>query len=373
MGQRNVNTAPGIRWHTDISAALSCTGAPFAEHPADDVFYTWDWFNNLNCHGVSKEHRPLIATLVQPDGAVICLPLLRRQRGMSALYGPVTGALSTYYSSLFGPIGRAEDCTVDTLRYVVKSLRKTANGANVIDLQPVASDGHFCRSMTEALRTQGYWTDSFFCFGNWYEHIKGRSFDEYYTIVPSRIQNTIRRARKKFESTEGWRLDIVTEAGPALDDALTSFQRVYAKSWKVPEPFPEFMPNLIRSAAARGWLRLGVVKLGETPIAAQLWLVHGGKASIYKLAYDEDFKKLSAGSVLTADLMRHVIDVDQVVEIDYLTGDDPYKADWMTQRRERHGIVAFYPWSIQGLLSAAKHFGAKWWRQKSLARPPNTA
>ena len=34
-------------------------------------------------------------------------------------------------------------------------------------------------------------------------------------------------------------------------------------------------------------------------------------------------------------LMRHVIDVDQVREVDFGSGDDAYKKDWMSDRRER--------------------------------------
>ena len=41
--------------------------------------------------------------------------------------------------------------------------------------------------------------------------------------------------------------------------------------------------------------------------------------------------------------MQHVIDTDHVEEVDYLTGDDAYKQDWMSHRRERIGLVAFNP------------------------------
>ena len=34
-------------------------------------------------------------------------------------------------------------------------------------------------------------------------------------------------------------------------------------------------------------------------------------------------------------LMEYVIDTDKVDEIDFLTGNDRYKQDWMSERRER--------------------------------------
>ena len=39
--------------------------------------------------------------------------------------------------------------------------------------------------------------------------------------------------------------------------------------------------------------------------------------------------------------MEHVIDTDKVHDVDYLTGDDAYKKDWMPDRRERWGIAVF--------------------------------
>ena len=36
--------------------------------------------------------------------------------------------------------------------------------------------------------------------------------------------------------------------------------------------------------------------------------------------------------------MEHVIDTDQVEEIDFLTGNEAYKQDWMSDRRERFAL-----------------------------------
>jgi CelD/BcsL family acetyltransferase involved in cellulose biosynthesis len=91
-------------------------------------------------------------------------------------------------------------------------------------------------------------------------------------------------------------------------------------------------------------------------MAAQIWLVCAGTAYIIKLAYHQSYAKYSAGSVLTAHLMRHVVDVDKVMEIDYLIGDDAYKRDWTPLRRERHGIIAFNLHTIRGCLAAVRHF-----------------
>ena len=46
------------------------------------------------------------------------------------------------------------------------------------------------------------------------------------------------------------------------------------------------------------------------------------------------------GSVLSAALFRHVIDLDRVSLVDFGTGDDPYKHDWMEAVRPRYTLDA---------------------------------
>jgi hypothetical protein len=187
-------------------------------------------------------------------------------------------------------------------------------------------------------------------------------YASYWAQRPSVLRNSVERGRRRLSKSGAWRIDIHTEQTSTLGAAIDAYERVYNQSWKVPEPHPNFIPGLIRMAAGQGWLRLGVLWLEHEPIAAQLWLVAGGKAKFFKLAYVQGREKLSAGSVLTAALMQRVRDVDGVAEVDYLSGDDSYKADWMASRRERIGLVALDVRRARGLTAAIRHFGGRWRR-----------
>jgi CelD/BcsL family acetyltransferase involved in cellulose biosynthesis len=122
------------------------------------------------------------------------------------------------------------------------------------------------------------------------------------------------------------------------------------------------MPGLIRAAARSGVLRLGVAWLGEVPVAAQVWMVAGGRADIYKLAHDEAHKETSPGSLLTAMLMRHAFEQDRVRVVDYLSGDDGYKRLWMSEVHERTGLVAHRLRTVRGLAGAAREAAGQWLR-----------
>ena len=48
--------------------------------------------------------------------------------------------------------------------------------------------------------------------------------------------------------------------------------------------------------------------------------------------------------------MKHVIDEEEVTVIDYLSGDDFYKKDWMNERRQVYGLIAYNKRKFIGLL-----------------------
>jgi len=202
-------------------------------------------------------------------------------------------------------------------------------------------------ALTQILVQTGTPAFGFFCFANWYLPVVFKNYQEYFAKRSSRVRNTVRRKSQVFHRQANSRI-VLYVSEDQLNQACQDYIEVYNDSWKQQEAYPQFIPDLLRLAARQGSLRLAIAYLGTEPIAAQFWIVADHTAYIYKLAYKEAYKALGVGTVLTALLMQHVIDVDQVETVDYLTGDDAYKADWMTQRRERWGVVVFNRSTILG-------------------------
>lgn len=324
-----------------LSAALADAGA--------SVFETTGWLENLarNCPaagqlqllGIDSPSAPSLLALRQwPDGRL--------------------ESLSNYYAALFGPVANRTD---DALEHAGAYAAWIASrGAPTVRLHPLAADSAFWQRFSQELRQQGYWVDRYYAFGNWLEPTQGVSWAQYLAQRPSRLRHTIQRVRKKLLATPGFRGEIIdARSGSAeLEQAIQDFCTVYANSWKRPEPYPDFVPGLCHLACSQGWLRLGLCYLDERPVAAQIWLVRAGTASIFKLAYDQRYARHGVGTWLSAAMTEHVLDVDGAAEIDFLAGDDDYKSEWMSLRRERHGLIAFNPRTPLGLLGATRHFGA---------------
>lgn len=343
-----------------LRGAIAHAGLGTQAQPSD-VFCTLAWFENLAAHGLDPHASPLLLLAHHPSSnSAVCLPLMTEPRRLSSL--------SNYYSSLYGPLiwGPTKPGETDFLsQAMAQHLRQHAMRWPTLVFSPLDDQAPCYPGLQHALRQAGYLVDTYFCFGNWYLCVDGRSFATYAQKLPSPLRHSIARGQRRLTQQGQWNIHIQSQGDKRLEPTIDAFVQVYGQSWKAPEPHTQFIPHLVRTAAAQGWLRLGVLALEGRAIAVQLWLVKDCKASIYKLAYVQGFERFSAGSVLTHALMQYVIDVDHVQEVDYLTGDDAYKHDWMSHRRERKGIVAFDLRTLRGLVLAARHGMGKWLKRRS--------
>jgi hypothetical protein len=66
-------------------------------------------------------------------------------------------------------------------------------------------------------------------------------------------------------------------------------------------------------------------------------------------------------------MFKQVLERDRVREIDFGRHDDAYKRDWLPQRRERWGLIAFRRDTLGGLAVGLRHALAprlkRVWRQ----------
>ncbi len=317
----------------------------FEEAEANYSEYSWGWFANLQRTVFTDDPGARYYVAERGGQAVAMLPVRRVRAGITRR----VEALGNYYTSLYSPI-LAADATALDLAPLLQAASRDHGGAHEMRIAPMDPTAPAYEKTLAALRSIGWIPFRYFCFGNWFLKV-GSDWAAYLEQREGQLRSTLKRKGKKFAAAGGT-LTIITDPAQA-EAAIADFVHVYSRSWKKPEPYPEFIPGLIRWLAGQGWLRLGIARLAGQSVAAEIWIVSHGKASIYKLAHDQDYSAYAPGTLLTAHLMRHVIDRDRVGEVDYLIGDDPYKKDWMSDRRERWGIAAYNPRTAVGLMLLA--------------------
>lgn len=322
----------------------------FADAEARRIAYGSLWLKHLTAAVFPGDSRARVYVLRRKGCAVAALPV---RLGDTPAAG--VEALSNYYTALYAPLVEP-DPEPTLLAPLLRAIGRDHPGCAQMRFAPMDPGEPAFAVLRASLLAAGLRPFDYFCHGNWY-HPVAESGETYFARRSSNLRSTIRRADRKLHAA-GARFEVLQDRAD-VERAVAAYVHVYDRSWKQREPYPDFVPGLVRLCAQRGWLRLGVLWLNEQPIAAQLWIVANRRAEIYKVAYDEAHKPLSPGGVLTAKLMQHVIDVDKVLEVDFLMGDDSYKSQWMSQRRERWGLLAYNPRSLRGLIG---------WLRESLAR-----
>ena len=266
-------------------------------------------------------------------------------------------SLSSYYSMIYAPL--MADCNEPTrvLATMLVNLRRQYPRCAMLRFQPLDPASPLFNALLSGLGQAGLVAQPFFHLGNWYERTERINSRGYLAGRPSALRNTLRRKQKRIVEAGAYLK--VTTGGDALEPALRDYELIYSHSWKVPEPHPGVIRDLARHCSAERALRLGILYLGGRPVAAQVWIVWNRKATLYKLAHDKEFDHLSPGTALTFRMLERVIDGDGVVEVDFGVGDDLYKHDWASARRELWGIIAFDTKTLTGAMGAMRHIGAQ--------------
>lgn len=325
--------------------------ALFERAGAQNIELGLDWYRNLVDTVYADDASIVFYVLRHDDVAVAVLPLRLDGSGLRSRIH----SLSNFYTALYEP-ALAVTLKPRDLLPLLTALKSDFRGVGSMWLAPMDPQSHAYHTLVAGCQLAGWVPFEFFGFGNWYLRVS-YNWSDYLRTRSGSVRSTIKRMSKKLADAQG-SLQLITEAAD-VPMALKAYEDVYAASWKQPEPHARFVPGLLQTCADKGWLRMGLVWLEGRAIAAQIWIVAQGRAEIYKVAYDEAYKAYSPGTLLTALLMEHVLEKDRVSEVDYLIGDDAYKKTWMSDRRERWGIVAYNPVNLRGFLALGRELIAR--------------
>jgi len=291
--------------------------------------------------------------LVRREGkleAIFPFVLMReKQRGWSVRHLEFLGVISmAMRTPIFGDedASAREAILAALFRYLARSVRW-----DTLRLNFIPAEDFDVATLERVLSAEGLVHRERAWFSGWYLDGIDVTGEAYVASRPKHIRRNMRRFAKQYGNGGGMRVEIITGGDDeTIERGMEHFHAVYKQSWKEWEFRPTFDRALVRLARDKGYLRLGLLFVGERPVAGQLWFVCERRAYGEKKAYDQAFKKVSPGITLTAAMISHAIDEDQVVEVDHLYGDDTYKAYWTPQQRERKNILIFNRRSVRGRL-----------------------
>lgn len=321
-----------VKLFDDLDAVERDAGGDLDRAAQPSLFDRLSWFR------LTAAHCP-------PAGKLLVV----RAEGSGAkawLFLTITGGhgriLASWYSLRAGFVTAGGD-PATCIEAAALALRKSVRLKSV-ELYPIEREAE---KLASILRDAGWIARAEPASTSWQVRTEGENFETYWARRPSRLRNTAARKAKAAQ------LDIAIHR--SFDEAAwADYEAVYRASWKPEEGAPAFLRALAEQEGAAGTLRLGIASKDGRPLAAQLWLVEHGQATIHKLAYVTDSKELSPGTVLSMAMFRSALDEDRVTRIDYGTGDDAYKRDWMEERVPLFRVTAFNPATLSGLAGAVR-------------------
>lgn len=173
-----------------------------------------------------------------------------------------------------------------------------------------------------------------------------RPWDEYWAGRKKRFRAGINHAVDHF-SRDG-KIDAPHYTADGLDTAFAELLQVSRKTWKyqagtaiASTPDNEhFYRSFARAAAARGWLRIWILKAGGVPAAFSYCLAYKGRAMVLKIGFDTAYAQDSPGSVLAMVTIRHYFDAG-MSEFDWLGDNESFKHKWTSRARAHRAYIVF--------------------------------
>lgn len=320
----------------DLDAAAKVAAPVLTRENRPWLFERFEWLKLV------RDHTP-------PEGKMVAVQAQNGQAGawlfVSVEEDGTAVAFSNWYCLRYGPIILGEQADA-ALGGVARGLRRA--GVKRLFLNPMGEDD----PLPAALRRNGWMTRLSKSNVNWRIRTAGMTFEEYWASRPSKLRNTAKRRAKSAS------LDLRVHY--SFDDqAWADYESVYEASWKPAEGSPALMRRFAQQEGDAGTLRLGVAYRDGQPVAAQLWVTENKIATIHKLAYREDARHYSPGTILSMEMFRIAIDEDKVEMIDFGIGGDGYKADWMTENVPLYSLTAYDLLSVGGIVGIGRSLASK--------------
>jgi hypothetical protein len=267
---------------------LTARHAPVLDDAARASFFrSVPWFQALAATSLDPGDTVELYVAGQPPALI--LPL--RRPPARATRPRMLTSLANFYSCDFAPLARAGIAGADHVAAVARALLAQKPRIDVVNLTSLPDASAAFADVAAGFADAGWWVQRYFHFATWYERTEGLAAADYLAARPPALRNTVRRKASALRKANDARVAVLAGGPPlegaALDAAIAAYEHVYQVSWKVREPYPAFAAAFIRTAAALGCLRLGLVHIGELPVAAQIWIVWRGHATLCKLAHDE--------------------------------------------------------------------------------------
>src|SRR5439155_4853108 len=157
---------------------------------ANNFSLSAQWFLNMVENGLASDSKALFGVLSDSNSVLGIIPL-------SCSRNSDLCSLTNCYSCVYMPLIATYAPIRQTSWLLGQAFGKYCSRQAVIYLDCLPSDWPALESFTAGVESVGFCVRRFRQFGNWYEPIIGRSWDQYLASRPSQLRELIRRRGRR--------------------------------------------------------------------------------------------------------------------------------------------------------------------------------
>jgi CelD/BcsL family acetyltransferase involved in cellulose biosynthesis len=318
------------------------------------LFLTWEWLYTWWKHLAGN--RKLSILTVHSGGELTAIaPLALRPPRYDRFFLPLPsleflgrGTVGSDYLDLIIRHGHEEESALALADFLAKERL-------MAELAQLKRDGAAAAALTLPLRQRGWRISQAKTDICPFIKIAGHTWESFLRTLGAEHRYNVKRRLRKLADQYEVRFEQI-RSEDRLREALPLLVALHNLRWRHQGGSDAFHGSAILAfhqelgqlALRRGWLRLFVLWLGETPAAALYGFNYNRTFSFYQAGFDPRFSKHSVGLVTMGLAIQSAIE-EGADEYDLLHGDEEYKFQWAREARELERME-LYPPNGRGLL-----------------------
>lgn len=343
-----------VQAYPDFDALPPSVAEFFAAAGERNFFMGAAWFRIVLRTAGSPIDRPRIYIASRAGKTLAALVVREREKAGPLKLRVISSPSRGLDAALYGPLLDPEQGEAG-LRAIVESISRGPTPVHVVRLECFDPESRDYRLLVDALRACRLRVKTFpDGFRTYSEAFAEPTVAQYLADRSPEMRAFIQSQTLSF--SEGGRGQfVVVTGGQDLGPALVDYALIDLQSWKEQEFFPDCVPQLAQSAARIGALRLVLLYIDGRPAAAQIWIVSGGRATMWRSHFARQFAALSIGTVITFEAIRYILETDRPRVVEFGPGTDTGRDQWLQRGCQRIGFVAFNLRTMKGWGAAIRH------------------
>ena len=311
-------------------------------HTSHVPFLCFDWFK-IWLKRFLKDNGLLILLLCKGGSTVAIAPFIIRRENFKGimrarkvcLIGNVHSPIRNF---IFGDL--SNEARQKFSSQILLFFRKQFRQWDVMELDSIPEEDHCFDILRMAALGIGLKGREYTCFNDWVLDEISYCGDEYISRLPKNLRKELGKKKRRLQRRGDLTCEVATNKNN-FDYCMRLYYTVRKKSWKHTEADKPFLSDFRKFAMEKGWLKFTFLFFNGSPISCHLRLLHNNATYFMESTYDLEYRKYSPTTILRSELIKYVIDKENVNIIHTIRGDEAYKKDWTPIIMKRAGIEVF--------------------------------